>query len=228
MKTETLQLVTKIEYKDDITTLIDMEKYTSLNKLYSVTAFVYRFLCNLKNRIKNKHQSLLEGPLTTEEIKHAEHIWIKAFQEKYSASYKFLKIKSSLKLFVDDNGILRCQSRLCGTENLSFNYCNPIYIPHEEHFVKLVILKAHNHVCHSGVESTLNQLRTKYWIVKGRQKVKTILKTCVVCRLYQGKPCLPSALPPLPNYRVSFNNPYEAAGIGYGDHCLYVIVVATT
>ena len=71
MKTETLQLVTKIEYRDDITTLIDMEKYSSLNKLYSVTAFNYRFLCNLKNRIKNKHQNLLEGPLTIEEIKHA-------------------------------------------------------------------------------------------------------------------------------------------------------------
>ena len=106
MKIETLQLVTKIEYKDDITTLIDMEKYSSL--------------------------------------------------------------------FVDDNGILRCQSCLCQTENLSFNYCNPIYLPHEEQFVKLVILKAHNHVCHSGVKSTLNQLRTKYWIIKGRQKVKTI------------------------------------------------------
>ena len=48
-----------------------MEKYSSLNKLYSVTAFNYRFLCNLKNRIKNKHQNLLEGPLTIEEIKHA-------------------------------------------------------------------------------------------------------------------------------------------------------------
>ena len=68
MKTETLQLVTKIEHKDDITTLIAMEKYSSLNKLYSVTAFVYRFLCNLKNSIKNKHQNLLEGPLTTEEL----------------------------------------------------------------------------------------------------------------------------------------------------------------
>ena len=63
MKTETLQLVTKIEYKDDITTLIDMEKYSSLNKLYSVTAFDYRFLCNLKNRIKNKHQKFIRRTL---------------------------------------------------------------------------------------------------------------------------------------------------------------------
>ena len=40
MKTETMQLATQIEYKDDITTLIDTEKYNSLNNLYSVTAFV--------------------------------------------------------------------------------------------------------------------------------------------------------------------------------------------
>ena len=153
--------------------------------------------------------------MTTEEIKHAGHTWLKAFREKHSASDKFLKIKSSLKLFVDDNGILRCQSRLSETENLSFNYCNPIYIPHEEHFVKLAILKAHNHVCHSGVESTLNQLRTKYWIVKGHQKVKTILKTCVVCRLCQGKPFLPPASPPLPNCRISFNHSFEITGIDY-------------
>ena len=60
----------------------------------------------------------------------------------------------------------------------------------------------HNHVCHSGVESTLNQLRTKYWIVKGRQKVIGILKTYVICRICQGKPYLPPASPPLPNYHV--------------------------
>ena len=88
-------------------------------------------------------------------------------------------------------------------------------MPHEERFVKLVILKAHNHVCHCGVESTLHQLRTKYWIVKERQKVKNILKTCVVCRLCQGKPCLPPDSPPLTNYRISFNHPFEVTGIDY-------------
>ena len=57
-------------------------------------AFVYRFIGNLKNRIKNKHQNLLKGPLATKEIKRTEHIWIKALQEKHSASHKFIKIKS--------------------------------------------------------------------------------------------------------------------------------------
>ena len=157
MKTETMQLATQIaEYKDDITILISTVKSTSLNNLDSVTAFVYRFIGNLENSIKNKHEILLEGPLTKEEIKYTEHIWIEALQEKHSASNKFLKTKSSVKLFVDGNGIVRCQSRLCETESLSFNHCNPIYTPHGEHFIKLVILKAHNHVYHSGIEYTLS------------------------------------------------------------------------
>ena len=48
-----------------------------------------------------------------------------------------MKIKWSLKLFVDDNDIVRCQSRLCETENLFFNYCNPTNLLHEEDFIKL-------------------------------------------------------------------------------------------
>ena len=41
------------------------------------------------------------------------------------------------------------------------------------------------------------------------------MKTCVLCRLCQGKPCLPPASPPLPNYRISFNHPFEVTGIDY-------------
>ena len=122
-----VQLATKIEYKDDIITLTDMEKYSSLNKLYTVPAFVYRFIGNFKNRVKNKHKNLLEGPLTREEIKHTEHIWMKALQKKHSASDKFIKIKSSMKLLVHDNGIFSCQPRLYETENLSFSHYNTKY-----------------------------------------------------------------------------------------------------
>ena len=45
----------------------------------------------------------------------------------HSASDKFIKIKSSMKLLVHDNGILCCQPRLHETENLSFNHYNAKY-----------------------------------------------------------------------------------------------------
>ena len=97
----------------------------------------YGFIGNLKILIKNKHENLLKGPLTNEEIKHKKHIWIKELQEKQSSSDTFLKIKSSLKLLADENDILRCQSHLSETENLSISHGNPANIPHEENFIKL-------------------------------------------------------------------------------------------
>ena len=96
---------------------------------------------------------------------------------------------------------------------MSFNHCNSVHIILL--FLKLVILKAHNHECHSNVESTLNQLRAKYLTVKGRQNVKTIFKTCVICCLCQGKPCLLLSSRTLPNSCVSFNHQFEVIGIDY-------------
>ena len=41
------------------------------------------------------------------------------------------------------------------------------------------------------------------------------MKTCVVCRLSKGKPCLPPASPSLPDYWISFNQLFEVTGIDY-------------
>ena len=108
------------------------------NKNISGGTLFYGFIGNLKILIKNRHENLLKGPLMNEEIKHKEHTWIKELQKKkQSSSDTFLKIKSSLKLLADDNDILRCQSHLSETENLSISHCNPANIPHEEKFIKL-------------------------------------------------------------------------------------------
>ena len=47
------------------------------NKNISGGTLFYGFIGNLKILIKNKHENLLKGPLTNEEIKHKKHIWIK-------------------------------------------------------------------------------------------------------------------------------------------------------
>ena len=55
-------------------------------------------------------------------------------------------------------------------------------------FTSSVVLKCHHDVYHCGaVQATLCNLWNNYWIVRGRQKVKTILKNCDVCKIIQGK-----------------------------------------
>ena len=46
----------------------------------------------------------------------------------------------------------------------------------ESHFTKLIVLRPHENVFHSGLESTLANVRLNYWINKGRKFVKKELK----------------------------------------------------
>ena len=66
------------------------------------------------------------------------------------------KLKGSLNLFYDISGLARIDRWL----NLNYNTVNPILLRKESHFTRLIVLRAHENVFHSGLESTL------YWIIK--------------------------------------------------------------
>ena len=65
--------------------------------------------------------------------------------------------------------------------------------------VSLLIMETHKRVKHSGINITLTTLREQYWIVKGRQVVKGILRKCVVCKKLEGPPYCSSRPPDLPD-----------------------------
>ena len=105
-------------------------------------------------------------------------------------------MKSTLGLYKDSKGVVRCQGRI-GLSSLPYDTKFPVLLPREHCFTRLVILKCHEQVMHNGVPETLVQLRSKYWVVKGRQTVKKILSKCVVCKKLEGRPC---GVPPTLNY----------------------------
>ena len=92
-------------------------------------------------------------------------------------------------------------------------------------FNSSVVLKCHHDVDHCGLQATLCNQQNNYWIVRGRQKIKSILKNCVVCKIIQGKPLAPPKTPALPSYRVNCNHAFENTGLDFagplyckGDH----------
>ena len=64
----------------------------------------------------------------------------------------------------------------------------PIYIPENCYFTTLLIRDVHNRLLHAGTAHTLSQIRTEYWIHKGRKVVRSVLLKCMMCRRYQGGP----------------------------------------
>lgn len=72
-----------------------------------------------------------------------------------------------------------------------------------------------NVAIHSGVNTTLNLIRTKFWIIRDRQIVKKLLKKCIICKIVQGKTLKPPDCPSLPKFRLECNHAFENVGLDY-------------
>ena len=74
---------------------------------------------------------------------------------------------------------------------------------------------AHERVHHNRIEATLAQLRTRFWIVKGRQFVKRTLASCTVCHRYEGKSYRVPPQSDLPEFRLSQKPAFTYVGVDY-------------
>lgn len=79
----------------------------------------------------------------------------------------------------------------------------------------LVVSDAHRRVMHNGVEETLAELRSTYWLIRGRQFVCKLIHRCVTCRKFEGRPCQGNPLPPLPEFRVRPSQPFQTTGVDF-------------
>ena len=79
----------------------------------------------------------------------------------------------------------------------------------------LIIRDCFTRVMHNGVKETLLELRTRFWVIKGRQAVKKILTTCVTCKRIQGKSYGNAATADPPAYRVQEIKAFSVVGVDF-------------
>ena len=106
-------------------------------------------------------------------MKGAELAWIKASQLvlKEQVKYRQLQKQYGHNGLVEKDEILHFTGRL-NNSKLDLEAREPIVPPRRYKFTESVITQSHESVMHGGVRSTLAQLRSKYWIAKGRQEAK--------------------------------------------------------
>ena len=91
----------------------------------------------------------------------------------------------------------------------------PIMLSKEHHLTVLIVWYCHSKVMHRGVKQTLNEIRTNYWITRGRSFVKKVLSPCTLCKRLNGRPYVYPAHSDLPNLRYDDRYPFASTGVDY-------------
>lgn len=166
-----------------VSQIMDVEKYSSLKKLLRTTAAVLKFTNLIKKREKT----------TVEVLREAKILWLREAQERLTTEKDFKNLHQQLRLKKGEDGLWRCFGRMKNDLEAK----QPILIGRQHHLAKLLIREAHQRVKHNGCKETLTELRSHYWMPKGRQAVKKELHQCTVLRdqhseVYPLPPCQPS------------------------------------
>ena len=143
----------------------------------------------------------------------AEMMWIQESQQGLTEDRHFPTWKKQFGLYCE-GGVWRCGGRL-QLADLTQSEKHPIILPREHHLTKLIVLRAHDKVYHNGTKETLTEVRSKFWIIKGRSLVKKLIHECRICRRHEGPHYQVPPPPPLPEYRVSRQSPFESTGVDF-------------
>ena len=110
--------------------------------------------------------------------------------------------------------ILRARGRL-NRSDLPQETEDPILLPRYHEFTEMIIFDCHRFVHHSGVSATLIELRTRFWVPKGRQLVKVLLHRCVTSRRQEGRSYDTPVTADLPEFRVRQAPPFSRVGVDF-------------
>ena len=206
-------LLTAEKDASSIASIIPVNAYSSCEKLFRVTAYVRRFVRNAKLK-KEGVKNLTTGNLTATEIEQAEKAWVKEAQSNLMNQKNFTQLQRDLGLYTDEDEVIRCHGRIPG-KVLEAQAKHPALLPRDHHLTKLFIEQCHKRVHHGGVRETLAELRTRFWVSKGRQAVKLSIRRCVVCRRYEGTAYSVPVTAQLPSFRVEQAPPFSRVGIDF-------------
>ena len=192
--------------------LIDCENFSSLDRLLRVTALVLKFTRLLCQKVKRTDVSDDSG--SQYDLDQARLLWIRESQSRLEGNKGFHTWKRQFDLFVDDSQLWRCRGRLSNS-NLPSPAQMPILLDKDHYLTTLIVLDAHQRVMHNGVKETLTELRSNYWVVRGRQFIRKLIHQCLVCRRLEGRPFQSAPPPPLPEYRVRQSRPFCYNGVDF-------------
>ncbi len=158
-----------------------------------------------------------------DELRASEWYWLSviqktSFQEELlllSKGHSLPKESHLLPLhpFIDAQGLLRVGGR--GKQsNLPLSTRHPVLLPSSHPVVSLIVRTEHHRLLHAGPTLLGASLGCVYHIVGSRRLVRSITRSCTVCRRASARP-KPQMLGQLPADRLSPGLVFQRVGVDY-------------
>ena len=187
---------------------MDCARYSTLHRLLRVTKLVVRFVRLMKERVQRSLDSSEIRVDSCTDVDKARLLLLQASQSQLPKIPRFPSWRYQFGLYRDPSNLWRCGGRLSNT-NLPDCTKKPILLDKSHYLTTLIVKDAHRRVLHNDVQETLAEVRSAYWIVRGRQFIHTIIHQCVVCRRIEGQPFKSHPPPSLPEFRVTQSRPFQ-------------------
>ncbi|XP_054706953.1 uncharacterized protein LOC129216761 [Uloborus diversus] len=204
-------VTTNITLNDLESNFLEWSKRISrFSTIIRILAYVKRFIYNIKSAVHGKRNNLLRGHLSREELSKSELEIFRLIQKETFVKNHRL-IPANFVVNFDSDGLLRVETKLYSTDNEDY-FRKPILLPDKHELVCKLIEDTHRTYNHAGVQTLVSILREKYWILRSRRTVRSVVSKCVICQRFKSKHAT-SVFAPLPENRVRMSAVFETTGV---------------
>ncbi len=182
--------------KDPLPCELNLERRRTVPEVLMVSAVLPRSDLDPDdfNNIRDLLEADLEGQdVSVEDLQEAEQDWLKQSQaEDFQKELARVQLKGrglekngALKgkiIFLDDNGLLREESRLQYADFLPWEQRNPVVLHGKSKVGRLIIRDCHKRINHLGAKSTKAEVQRRFSMVGLGEAVRREVTKCEVCR----------------------------------------------
>nr|XP_041632606.1 uncharacterized protein LOC121502840 [Drosophila kikkawai] len=116
--------------------------------------------------------------------------------------------------FLDPHGLIRACGRVTASEVLQYDERHPIFLPYNCQLARLLVSFTHRISLHGGNQLMVRLIRSKFWIPRVKNLVKSVIFSCKICVIHKKK-LQTQLMGELPKERTSFSRPFTYTGMDY-------------
>ena len=203
-----------------IESLFPLDRYSTFSRIQRVTAWILRFIRNCRIAVDSRSRHPYQS---TTELRRAERYWL-LFTQVNCFAQELASLRSKhdlprhsvlrfLNPFVDSEGLIRVGGRISRSQ-LSYSNIHPVILHGKHPITKLLTRHEHSRLLHATPSLVSTSISLHYHIIGLKKIVRSIIRTCTICKRYSGK-SLFQLQGQLPSERVVPGSVFEKVGLDY-------------